>query len=74
MLRYTITSRSSHRRKASLKTDFPIEGVNAMSKLVRILSVASLFALAACHTVEGVGKDVQEVGEEVEEAAEDTRT
>lgn len=45
-----------------------------MSKLVRVLSIASLLALAACHTVEGVGKDVQEVGEEVEEAAEDTRT
>ena len=46
-----------------------------MTKLIRILSIASLLALtAACHTVEGVGKDVQEVGEEVEEAAEDTRT
>ena len=49
-----------------------------MSKLVRTLSVAALLgalgALSACHTVEGVGKDVQEVGEEVEEAAEDTRT
>lgn len=45
-----------------------------MNKLVRILSVASLLALAACHTVEGVGKDVQEVGEEVEEVAEDART
>ena len=42
-----------------------------MNKVIRILSVASLLALAACHTVEGVGKDVQEVGEEVEEAAED---
>ena len=26
-------------------------------------------ALTACNTVEGLGKDVQEVGEEVEEAA-----
>ena len=25
--------------------------------------------LAACHTVEGVGKDVKEAGEEVEETA-----
>ena len=25
--------------------------------------------LGACHTMEGVGKDVQEVGEEVEETA-----
>ena len=46
-----------------------------MNKLIRILSIASLLTLAAaCHTIEGVGKDVQEVGEGVEEAAEDTRT
>ena len=49
-----------------------------MTKIVRILSVATLLGvigtLSACHTVEGVGKDVQEVGEGVEEAAEDTRT
>ena len=49
-----------------------------MNKLVRTLSVAALLgvagALSACHTVEGVGKDVQEVGEGVEEIAEDTRT
>ena len=34
-----------------------------------LLLVGSSF-LAACHTVAGVGKDVQEVGEEVEETAE----
>ena len=49
-----------------------------MTKIVRILSVATLLGaigtLSACHTVEGVGKDVQEVGEEVEVAAEDVRT
>ena len=49
-----------------------------MTKIVRILSVATqlgvIGTLSACHTVEGVGKDVQEVGEEVEEAAEETRT
>lgn len=49
-----------------------------MSKLARTLSVAALLgaiaSLSACHTVEGVGKDVQEVGEEVEEAAEEVRT
>ncbi|MGH8028395.1 MAG: entericidin A/B family lipoprotein [Arenimonas sp.] len=27
-------------------------------------------SLTACHTMAGVGKDVQEVGEEVEETAE----
>ena len=33
-----------------------------------LLSSSALF-LVACHTMEGVGKDVQEVGEEVEETA-----
>ena len=49
-----------------------------MSKTIRLLSVSALLgvigALSACHTIEGVGKDVQEVGEEVEEVAEDTLT
>ena len=33
-----------------------------------LLSVSSLF-LAGCNTVEGAGKDIQEVGEEIEDAA-----
>ena len=33
------------------------------------LLIASLFALAGCNTVQGVGKDVQKVGEKVEDAA-----
>jgi predicted small secreted protein len=49
-----------------------------MNKTTRLIGFSSLlgmlFALSACHTVEGAGKDIQEVGEEVEEAAEDTRT
>jgi predicted small secreted protein len=48
-----------------------------MNKFTRTLSVAVLLGaigtLSACHTVEGIGKDVQEVGEEVEETAEETR-
>jgi predicted small secreted protein len=32
-----------------------------------------VLGLAACHTVEGAGKDIQEVGEEIEETAEETR-
>jgi len=41
----------------------------------RLISTLMLFAfttlfMSACHTVAGVGKDVQEVGEEVEETAE----
>ena len=31
--------------------------------------IASLFVLAGCNTVQGVGKDVQKVGEKVEDAA-----
>ncbi len=33
-----------------------------------LLSFSATF-LSACHTMAGVGKDVQEVGEEVEETA-----
>jgi predicted small secreted protein len=37
----------------------------------RILSVllASLYLLAGCNTMEGIGKDIQKGGEKVEEAA-----
>jgi predicted small secreted protein len=49
-----------------------------MNKTTRTLGIATLlglmFALGACHTVEGAGKDIQEVGEGLEEAAEDART
>lgn len=40
-----------------------------MKRLAFSFLLLSLTALSACHTVEGVGKDVQEVGEEVEETA-----
>jgi entericidin A len=33
-----------------------------------LLTFSSAF-ISACHTMEGVGKDVKEVGEEVEETA-----
>ncbi|OGT56261.1 MAG: entericidin [Gammaproteobacteria bacterium RIFCSPHIGHO2_12_FULL_63_22] len=33
-----------------------------------LLSFSTVF-VTACHTMEGVGKDVKEVGEEVEETA-----
>jgi len=32
------------------------------------LMVVSVFALSACNTVEGVGKDVKKVGEKIEKA------
>jgi entericidin B len=31
--------------------------------------IAALFALAACNTIEGVGKDVKKGGEAIEKAA-----
>ncbi len=34
------------------------------------LMVVSVFALSACNTVEGVGKDVKKVGEKIEKAGE----
>ena len=43
-----------------------------MKRAVLSLLLLSLYTLSltACHTMAGVGKDVQEVGEEVEETAE----
>ncbi len=40
-----------------------------MKKLVLMLALASGVALAACNTVEGVGRDVQSVGRTVEDTA-----
>jgi predicted small secreted protein len=36
---------------------------------VTVLAILAVSALAACHTVEGAGKDIQSVGEGVEDAA-----
>jgi predicted small secreted protein len=43
-----------------------------MKRPVMSLLLLALYtvSLTACHTMAGVGKDVQEVGEEVEETAE----
>jgi predicted small secreted protein len=38
--------------------------------LLSLMLVLSTLALSACHTMAGIGEDVQEVGEEVEETAE----
>ncbi len=38
-------------------------------KLILVAVLASGFAVAACNTVEGAGKDVQSAGEAVEDAA-----
>jgi len=36
--------------------------------IVLALMMVSVFALSACNTVEGVGKDVKKVGEKIEKA------
>ena len=38
-------------------------------KLITIIALASGVAVAACNTVEGVGKDVESVGDTVQDAA-----
>jgi len=38
-------------------------------KLITIIALASGVAVAACNTVEGVGKDVESVGDAVQDAA-----
>ncbi|HCZ16267.1 MAG TPA: entericidin A/B family lipoprotein [Accumulibacter sp.] len=41
-----------------------------MNKLTRILAaIIAVFSLAACNTVQGVGKDVAKGGEAIEKAA-----
>ena len=46
-----------------------------MTKIVRILSVATLLGvigtLSACHTVEGVGKDMESAGDSIQDTASD---
>ncbi|MEM8696256.1 MAG: entericidin A/B family lipoprotein [Pseudomonadota bacterium] len=41
-----------------------------MSKFLVLTLMISSFALSACNTVAGIGRDVQSVGETVEEVAE----
>lgn len=40
-----------------------------IKKLLGLFLIGSSFALAACNTVEGAGKDVQSAGRAVEDAA-----
>lgn len=45
-----------------------------MKKILAAMTVVLVLpALAACNTIEGVGKDVKAGGEAVEEVARDTR-
>ena len=36
-----------------------------------LLSLLSMGALSACHTVEGVGKDIESAGDSIEDTAQD---
>jgi predicted small secreted protein len=40
-------------------------------KLTRkiLLAAAALWALTACNTIEGIGKDISKAGDKIEEAA-----
>ncbi|MEO5962030.1 MAG: entericidin A/B family lipoprotein [Thermomonas sp.] len=46
-----------------------------MKRLLALLLLASFstFALTACNTMAGAGKDVQKVGEKVEQKAQDCK-
>ena len=39
--------------------------------MARLFLILSVFALGACETVEGFGRDVQSAGEAIEEEAEE---
>ena len=36
-----------------------------------LLSMLSMVALSACHTVEGVGKDIESAGDSIKDTAQD---
>jgi predicted small secreted protein len=40
-----------------------------MKKIAALITVASLFVLAGCNTVQGMGQDVQKAGGAIERAA-----
>ncbi len=44
-----------------------------ISKSLSLLPLLALFALSACETVEGAGRDIQSAGTTVSEVAEDTQ-
>lgn len=44
-----------------------------MKKLIAVLSLLVMGALAGCNTLEGMGKDIERGGEKLQGAAQDTR-
>jgi len=51
---------------------YPMKNSAFRSLLLTFLAFGVLL-LAACHTVEGAGKDIKEVGEEIEETSQETQ-
>lgn len=45
-----------------------MKNTKTLSKLL-LAALAAAFALSACNTIDGAGKDVEKVGEEVQDAA-----
>ena len=45
-----------------------------MTVLVRLIAVGLIAALAACNTVDGVGRDLQIGGQAVSDSAQDAQT
>lgn len=45
-----------------------------MPRIARLTAVALLLALAACNTVEGLGKDVKTGGEVITDQAQETKS
>lgn len=43
--------------------------MKAKTLLALLLSALSIFAITACNTMEGAGRDIQRGGEAIEEAA-----
>ena len=44
-----------------------------MRKLILLAACAATFAVSACNTIEGAGKDVSKAGEAVAKAAKDAK-
>lgn len=44
-----------------------------MKKLIAVLMVTLLGAMAGCNTMEGLGKDVERGGEKLQDSAKDAR-
>jgi len=52
----------------------PTQEIDTMKKILAAMTVVlALPMLAACNTIEGIGKDVKAGGQAVEEVARDTR-